>query len=220
MEALFIDWYMTLSTSQFWERRPGSRLTPTDLARVEHYVFNQPGLVREWMLGSIASEEVCERAANGLDLRPKDVLADLAESCRTMALYDPSVIETLRSLGGRGIRVVLATDNMDTFARWTVPALHLDAIFDEILTSASRGALKADVVRGQSAFFEPWLSDHGMKPSETVLVDDCAVPAVEAIGMEVRVVDHPSKLAEVLAELGKSADPSWRRDQGLTEGQR
>jgi hypothetical protein len=88
-----------------------------------------------------------------------------------------------------------------------VPALQLDTIFDDILTSALCLALKGDLVDGESPFFGPWLSEHGIKPSEVVLVDDCPVPAAEAIGMIVRLVEHLSRLADVRAQF-EVAGPS------------
>jgi hypothetical protein len=91
---------------------------------------------------------------------------------------------------------------MDAFARWTVPALHLGAIFDAILDSASLGALKGDVADGQSLLFGPWLSDQRIAPCEAVLVDDSPPAGVVAIGLQTRLVEHPGKLASILTQLG------------------
>lgn len=199
--AIFVDWYKTLSISEFWNCSANNYLTPLELLRVERYVFSRPDLVRKWMIGTIASEDVCAAAASALKLSPEHVLADLAESCRAMELYDPSVLETLKSMTDRGTKVVLATDNMDTFARWTVPALGLDTCFDAILTSHACRAMKADLIEGYSPFFSPWLSERRIEPAAAVLVDDCAVPAAEAIGMTFRLVEHPGDLAGILREL-------------------
>lgn len=200
-QVVFVDWHNTLSTSRFWAHDRRSRLPPDVLDNVESYVFSQDELVTTWMLGHLSAEEVCALAAEDLGLRPEEVLADLEQSCRGMKLHDPSVVTVLRSLSRRGIKVVLATDNMDTFARWTVPALRLATVFDEILCSASCGWLKASLHDGHSMFFEPWLTDHGIRPGRGVLVDDHPAEAVEAIGMGQRQVRHPGDLARVLAEI-------------------
>jgi FMN phosphatase YigB (HAD superfamily) len=201
MNVVFIDWHKTLSTSVFWEHRPGCRLLPAELAEVHGFVFGHHELVRDWMLGVTAAEEVCALAARYVGLRTDDVLADLQHSCQNMKLYAPSIVDTLRSMRRRGIGVVIATDNMDTFRRWTVPALRLDTVFDDILTSDARGVLKDDLADEESRFFTPWLADHGVVPSAAVLLDDRRVPAAEAIGMSVRLVADPSKLAGMLAQL-------------------
>jgi len=201
VRVVFVDWAKTLSTSLFWQQRPGCRLSPADSARVESYVFSRAELTRQWMLETVAAEDVCTSAAGSLGLAVADLLADLEHSCRSMEFDDPASLDVLRAIREQGTRVVLATDNMDTFYRWTVPALHLRGIFDDILDSASLGTLKGDLVRGQSPFFGPWLSDHGIVPSEAVLVDDSPAMSTASIGLQTRVVEHPTKLASVLAEF-------------------
>jgi FMN phosphatase YigB (HAD superfamily) len=201
VRVVFVDWYKTLSTSLFWEQRPGCRLSAADSARVESYVFSRAELLRRWMLGAMAAEDVCTMAAGRLGLAAAHLLADLEHNCRCMEFDDPASVDALRAIRKQGTKVVLATDNMDTFSRWTVPVLHLCGIFDAILNSASLGTLKDNLVDGQSPFFGPWLSDQGIAPSEAVLVDDSPPASATAIGLQIRVVEHPRKLASVLAEF-------------------
>jgi hypothetical protein len=202
VRVVFVDWYKTLSTSVFWQQRPGCRLPAADLDRAESYVFSNAELVRQWMLGAVAAEDVCTSAAGSLGLAAGDLLADLEHTCRRMEFDDPTSVDALRAIREQGIKVVLATDNMDTFPRWTVPALHLGGIFDAILDSASLGVLKGELVDGQSPFFGPWLSDQAIVPAEAVLVDDSPTASAAAIGMEIRPVNHPGELASVLTQLG------------------
>jgi hypothetical protein len=142
VRVVFVDWYETLSTSLLWQRRPGSRLSAADSARVESYVFSCAELVRQWMLGAVAAEDVCILAAGRLGLAAADLVADLQHSCRCFEFDDPASVDSLQAIREQGIKVVLATDNMDAFCRWTVPAMHLGGIFDAILGSASLGVLK------------------------------------------------------------------------------
>jgi FMN phosphatase YigB (HAD superfamily) len=201
VRVVFVDWANTLSTSLFWQRGPGSRLSAADSARVEGYVFSRAELVRRWMRGALAAEDVCALAAGDLGLAAPDLLADLERSCRRMEFHDQAAVDVVQAIRRAGIQVALATDNMDTFPRWTVPAMHLRRLFDAVLDSASLGALKGDLVDGQSPFFEPWLSENGIAPSEAVLVDDSPTGSAAAIGLSVRPVEHPAKLASVLAEF-------------------
>jgi FMN phosphatase YigB (HAD superfamily) len=201
VRVVFVDWANTLSTSLFWQQRPGCRLSAADSAKAESYVFSRAEHVRQWMLGAVTAEDVCASAAGKLGLAAADLLADLEHSCRSMEFDDPAAVDALRAIREQGTKVVLATDNMDTFFRWTVPALHLRGIFDAILDSASLGALKGGLVDGQSPFFGPWLSDQGIVPFEAVLVDDSPSASAAAIGLQTRLVEHPRKLASVLAEF-------------------
>jgi FMN phosphatase YigB (HAD superfamily) len=204
IKAVFVDWYKTLSTSLFWQYCREARLSSADSSAVERHVFGQPELVRAWMLGTIGAEDVCCLAAEALCLRPEDVVADLQRSCQAMELDAPAAIDTVRLLRQRGIKVVLATDNMDTFERWTVPALRLDQHFDAILSSSTCHALKADLANGQSPFFGPWLAKNGISPTEATLVDDSRCPAAEVTGMTVRVVDNPANLVRILTRAVRS----------------
>jgi FMN phosphatase YigB (HAD superfamily) len=204
IRVVFVDWHDTLSTSLFWQQRPGCRLSAADSARVENYVFGGTELVRPWMLGAVSAEDVCTCAAESLGLAAADLLADLELGCRCFEFDDPASVEAVRAIRDQGIKVVLATDNMDAFCRWTIPALHLGAIFDAILDSASLGVLKGDLVGGQSPFFCPWLSDQRIAPTEAVLVDNSPPASAATIGLETRLVEHPGKLASVLSRVAES----------------
>jgi hypothetical protein len=49
--------------------------------------------------------------------------------------------------------------------------------------------------------YGPWLSEYGIKQSEVVLVDDCPVLSAKAIAMTVSLVEHPSRLADVVVQF-------------------
>ena len=206
VRVLFIDWHKTLSTSLFWQQRPGCRLSAGDSARVESYVFSRAELVQQWMRGAVAAEDVCTSAAESLGLAAADLLADLEHSCQCFEFDDPASVDALRAIREQGTKVVLATDNMDAFYRWTVPALHLGGVFDAILDSASLRALKSDLVGRHSPFFGRWLTDQRITPSEAVLVDDSPPASAAAIGLQIRLVEHPGRLVSVLAQLAPGAD--------------
>jgi FMN phosphatase YigB (HAD superfamily) len=202
VRVVFVDWHKTLSTSLFWQHRRGCRLSAADSARVRSFVFSRGELVQQWMRGATATEDVCTLVARGLGLGVQDLLADLEHSCRRFEFDDSASVEALQTIRDRGIKVVLATDNMDAFSRWTVPALDLTSIFDAILNSASFGVLKDDRVGGQSPFFGPWLTHQRIAPSEAVLIDDSPSASAAAIGLQIRLIENPGKLASVLAQLG------------------
>ncbi len=82
-------------------------------------------------------------------------------------------IHLINQLRATGTKVVLATDNMDSFVRWTIPALGLTNYFDDILDSFSLKALKRDFdEQGNSRFFSGYLSKNNLLPTDCVLIDD------------------------------------------------
>lgn len=201
VRVVFVDWYKTVSTSLFWQQRPGCRLAAADSARMHGYVFTRAELLRQRMVGAVAAEDVCAQAARRLGLDAADLLADLEHSCRSMEFDDPAAVDAIQAIRGQAIQVVLATDNMDTFSRWTVPALHLGGIVDAILNSASLGTLTGAMAGGQSPFFGPWLAGQRITPAEAILVDDSPPASAAAIGLRTRLVEHPAKLASILTQL-------------------
>ena len=204
LRVVFVDWHNTLSTSLFWQHSPGCRLSAADSARVRSFVFSRIGLVQQWMRGATNAEDVCSLAAGSLGLCADDLLADLERSCRSFEFYDAAAVEALQEIRRPGTKVVLATDNMDAFSRWTVPSLDLAGIFDAILDSASLRVLKGDRVGGHSPFFGPWLTGQRITPSEAVLIDDSPPASAAAIGLQIRVIENPRKLACVVTALSRS----------------
>jgi hypothetical protein len=81
--------------------------------------------------------------------------------------------------------VVVATDNMDCFARafaksrasrrrWASGGETLAdwaVICDDIICSSQTRVLKSE---DPQAFFDPWLTSHGLRFADTVLIDDRA----------------------------------------------
>ncbi len=73
-------------------------------------------------------------------------------------------------------KCVIATDNMDTFTRFTVPALRLSEHFDGILNSFERGVLKQDIDEqnpDRIPFFDEYLREYNLQCEDVVLTDDC-----------------------------------------------
>ena len=113
------------------------------------------------------------------------------------------VMELIQALRATGIRVVIATNNMDTFHRWTSPHLQLSEQFDEILDSWQLGFLKADATQhGQSAFFGPYLNRHGISPMDCLLVDDTPTNvAVEQFGINPIIIKRGQDITPILKSL-------------------
>jgi len=175
--CIFIDWYQTLSTSLFWEHWTDPTHPLHSLyALVVSSLFPSSGdtsETRAWMRGELPVEELLQRICLRYRLDYELLLRELTASCQAMQFVSPTVPRSLGQLRAAGIRVAIATDNMDTFTRWTVPALKLHMLVDDILNSFDLRALKGDIDnRGRSLFFADYLEKHALKPGESILLDD------------------------------------------------
>ena len=198
-KVVFVDWAGTLSHSMFWSR--WRETAPARWQRVQRRLFGDPTLVRDWMRGRYTAEEIVGLLATGDDLPLTGWVAELERSCCEMQLADASIRVLLPALRSIGVKVVIATDNMDTFGRWTVPSLGLLELVDEVLDSSRLGCLKDDRdPSGRSPFFHSWFAAHGIGPAESVLFDDGGQHA-EELGIIWVPVTSERPLAPALAAL-------------------
>ncbi len=85
--------------------------------------------------------------------------------------------------------------------------LHLEELFDGILTSDTAGAFKTDIsTDGGSAFFHLYLSQQGLKRGEAVLIDDSEdVRVVESLGIDFLHVNESATLSDHLEAMIQSS---------------
>lgn len=186
--VIFSDWHGVLSRDPFWTSIRNSAAHPLhdQLEAGMAGVFD-PGrnVASEWMKGLLSSDQVI--AQMGIQLRGRftgDFLARRLDlDCARMKV-NVALFEVLRVIRAEAM-VVIATDNMDCFARaferarsrrrrpgreretladWAV-------ICDDIICSSEAGTLKSEDPR---AFFGPWLDEHGVGFTDAVLIDDRA----------------------------------------------
>lgn len=105
------------------------------------------------MRGEQTSEQIVHQIAKVADLNKEELISEFIESCKSMKLVSDRIFEITKQLQSQGVKVVVATDNMDSFTRWTIPALKLETMFDNILNSYDLGVLKGDFDdKGESLF--------------------------------------------------------------------
>lgn len=171
-KVIFVDWDGTLSVSKFWHHWLDEDLK--NYNKIQQALFvERPEMLREWMRGYVSAERIVREIARHTDLDYQYLMTALEKSCKSMTFIDAQVLDVIREKRERGMKVIIATDNMDTFTRWTVPSLKLNDHFDGILTSAKRSALKSEVSEeGVSLFFHHYLAQNAIKPIESLLIDD------------------------------------------------
>ncbi len=174
-KCVFVDWYKTLSMSVFWEQFKDDHHPYNQLYKpISTFLFvESQDLIHHWMRGHLECEKVVERLCRELRLDSEIILRELILSCQHMQLVSENTLNLVTVLRSKGIKVVISTDNMDTFHRWTVPSLRLDSYFDHILSSFELQALKADTDdQGRNLFFTSYLKSNAIGPGESVLLDD------------------------------------------------
>lgn len=157
------------------------------------------------MRGAYSTEEVISLLAKELRLETSFLLNEFIQSCQSMEFASPKIVSLALALRKKGLKVNVATDNMDCFTRWTAPALKLDEIFDDILNSFNLRALKTDRGKnGQSLFFSQYFLDNGINPNRSILIDDSSANCClfENLGGSAYM---PRKEADVLKILNQLA---------------
>lgn len=204
--CIFVDWHNTLSQSLFWDHlEAGGSVSRQLCARLRSSLFGRRReLLNPWMRGTLSTEAVMEIIAEDTGLPSDLILTEFIAGCQQMAFDSPDIPALVGTLRADGCRVVIATDNMDCFLRWTVPSLGLTDIFDDILCSAEIGGLKRDLDGGgQSVFFRKALSEFRLRPGESVLLDDDASVAesIRSFGIDFLQITTEQKLAPALQQL-------------------
>ncbi len=186
-KVIFVDWHGVLSRDPFWRSiLDGNHPLKSRLEAKLTQVFSRDvPTVHEWMRGQLSSAEIISAMNIDLDGHYRDDFLHrrLDVDCRRMRV-NVELFEILRVLRARFL-IVIATDNMDCFARAfdyvrnrsrrspeATRTLTGWAIFcDDIVCSSDVGRLKSEDPDG---FFGPWLSAHGLSFADALLIDDRA----------------------------------------------
>ncbi len=174
-KVLFIDWNKTLSYSLFWEHlQDEDHPNHKYLSAIEKWLFvDNQAIINQWMRGDLSVYDVVERMGRDTNISSELILEELRQSCEKMSYSVNTTEKIIKKIKKRNIRVVIATDNMDIFSRFTVPAMKLNKIFDDILNSYDIGHLKDDSQPADRIlFFDEYLTKNGWNYADAILLDD------------------------------------------------
>jgi FMN phosphatase YigB (HAD superfamily) len=209
LKTIFIDWNGTLSTSRFWQQlEEGDHPLHQYYPQIQSTLFKPDAplayLIDPWMRGKYTAEAIVETLSKKIDADPAKLFQELVISCQNMVLVSPQVPELVTKLKEKGLKVIAATDNMDTFVRFTSPSLKLEELFDGVLCSYDLKALKHDTdLNGSSLFFGKFLKENNLLPGESLLIDDYAAQkeAIESFGIKVDLIEPKFGLVKRLQEI-------------------
>jgi FMN phosphatase YigB (HAD superfamily) len=121
------------------------------------------------MRGKYTAEEINNLVAERIGMSFEELWKLFVADCTTMQVSG-TILGKLSSLRSKYV-VILITGNMDSFSRFTVPALHLDEYFDHINNSFFEGKLKDDE---KGAVFAKYADTLRTALERCFLIDDSA----------------------------------------------
>lgn len=197
-KVIFIDWNKTLSNSRFWEQleNPEHKHNLIHEKIIKSLFVENKDLVNPWMQGKLTAEDICKIISENTGIEDEIIFEELAESARNMKFASEEIPDLIKKLRSKGIKVVIATDNMDTFIRFTVKSMNLEVLFDEILNSYELKAVKGDFKDGKSLFFDDFIKRNNLSYAETVLLDDSTSNSdpLTQLGMQTVQITSPEDL--------------------------
>jgi len=167
--VLFIDWHGVLCDEPFWSGLL-SKSKGRNYKAAKQFVdalFSDSEFLDGWLRGTHTTSDILSRSyIPSIPRAGKDYFVrQLHKDCLRMQI-DDGAEEAIQKIRAQCL-VVLATDNMDCFARIAI-ARNFSNTFDDILCSSELGCLKQDA----AGFFGAWLAAHNMTFGDAVLVDD------------------------------------------------
>ena len=207
LKVVFIDWHKTLCSCVFFHE-----LHDVDEAlfhKLDSRLFDEmpiEGFI-DWMRGKISCREIVHYLS-GDDLAPEKVFEVLKNGCEKMFLDRRDFLKWIRKIRKKGKMAVIATDNVDVFAEYTVPALKLRRHFDDILCSSELKCLKTDTADGKLLFFDDFLRKHNIKYEEAILLDDSreTTDLCKKYGMQAKLIRSPEDVLKMLMMIETSCD--------------
>lgn len=197
-KVIFIDWNKTLSNSRFWEQLEDVNHKYHSLHQkiINSLFIDNKNLINPWMQGKLTSEDICKAIAENTGIEEKIIFEELVESARNMTFVSEGIPDLINAIRAKGIKVVIATDNMDTFNRFTVKSMELEDLFDDILNSYELKAMKGDFENGKSLFFDDFIKRNNLSYTDTVLLDDSTSNSdpLTGLGMQTIQITSPDNL--------------------------
>lgn len=205
-KAIFIDWNGTLCNSKYWGHLEDNK-------HPDHYIFEKieaslfdshKHLLEPWMRGNYSTEEIIDIIAGYTEVTKDQLMTHFVRGCKEMKIISLKITELIKNLRKNGRRIIIATDNTDSFNRWVVPTLGLQKSFDGILNSYDLRALKNDFNgKGESLFFGQHLKSNNLAPKDCILIDNSEdkYNLIQNYGIQYVRIKGTSELENALANL-------------------
>ncbi len=160
---LFVDFDGTICHDRYWRSLPNLYNE-----KIQTLLFGKDTKrVNDWMRGKYTAEEVNQFVSKAIGLPYQDLWKIFVEDCENMNIATIT-LERLSAIRNK-YTVILITGNMDSFSRFTEPALGLDKYFDYISNSYYEGKQKTD---NDGEIFTEYATKYGVSLNECIMIDD------------------------------------------------
>lgn len=191
---LFVDFDGTICHDKYWRS-----LSPGRNEQIQNLLFRADMTrVKDWMLGAYTAEEINHFVADETGVPFAELWDVFVHDCATMHVSQ-EVLNRLAMLRDT-YTVILVTGNMDSFSRFTVPALRLEDYFDCISNSYDEGRHKTD---DDGAIFVAYAAKHQVALTQCIVIDDSrdACSVFEKLGGTSFLVTPKNDVTHYLSKL-------------------
>lgn len=171
IKTIFLDWNGTICNNVFWEQLNNST-TKEIFDKITKCLFIKHNhLINSWMKNILSMNDIIDIVSRETNIDKYFLKEQLIISSLGMNYVDLNIPNIIKLIQIKGIKVVLASDNMDVF-KYTITNLKMDLLFDDLLLSNEIGFLKSDLNDSKSLFFENYINKNNLKYNECILIDD------------------------------------------------
>ena len=171
IKTIFLDWNGTICNNVFWQQLDNNS-TKEIFEKIKKCLFIDNGnLIDPWMKNQLSMNDIIDITSNETKINKQFLKEQLIFSSENMNFINPEIPNIIKLIQEKGIKVVLASDNMDVF-RNTISKLKLDLLFDDLLLSNEIGFLKTEWTGNTSLFFKNYIKRKNLNPNECILIDD------------------------------------------------
>lgn len=175
IKNILIDFHATICFDYFWRS-----VSDIEHMQITETLFaNNTEVIEDWMIGKYKSEDVNKYLSEKLELDYNYLWNIFVRDCETMFI-DPEIIGLLKELRKK-YKIYLVTDNVDSLDRFTIPALNLNEVFDDIINSYNHACVKTN------GLFNALQDKQKIDFSESIMIDDSVsvITKFETLGGQV-----------------------------------
>lgn len=204
---LFIDFNGVISYEPFWFSLKNNEKYSKDFELIENFLFKQNRkIISDWMLGGYSTEDVHNILQKELNI-PAEIISIFKKDCENLDISS-KILQKVNELR-KFYYCILATDNMDSFVRFTLPnRKELTESFDEINDSYTMKQCKSSF---DGLYFKKKITEKRAIIENSILIDDspnnCKV--FESIGGQSYQVKNENDVLKALSSILSKVENKW-----------
>lgn len=206
---LFVDFNGVLSYKNFWFSLENKKHSLNKyLPKIETFLFKENiELVKKWMLGLYSSEEIHKLICDNLSINYDDLFSVFQGDCDNLDISS-KILEKIKQLKPY-YTCILATDNMDSFDRFTIPNNPiLNDVFDRVDNSFSMKRMKSN---DGGYYFTNLVKESKTEMGNCILIDDSNgnCRCFEDIGGQAYRTKNENEVLNALDIIYKNVSTKW-----------